>query len=303
MFLRSTAVLFLIFSLLYGSVLGAPDDTLAKSPKARKILFAGGCAAAATGSLIYLNQAWYKPYSSGKFHTFNDNSEWLQMDKAGHAYSNFTIGRLMMQSAEWAGFSASQSELFGYSGLAYMTAVEVMDGFSSGYGFSWGDMSANVAGTLLAVGQHHFWQQPRVLVKFSFHQTSFPQYRPALLGSDLSEQVLKDYNGQTYWLSVNPSSFCKKETWLPRWLNIAIGYGATGMISGQNNWVLVQSNGTVVGNDRYRRVYFSLDADLTRIKTRSRFLRAVFSAFNCIKIPFPALELSNSKLQAHWLYF
>jgi hypothetical protein len=43
----------------------------------------------------------------------------------------------------------------------------------------------------------------RITPKFSFHTTQYAQYRPNVLGSSLAEQILKDYNGQTYWLSVN----------------------------------------------------------------------------------------------------
>jgi hypothetical protein len=60
------------------------------------------------------------------------------------------------------------------------------------------------------------------------------QYRQTnVLGSSLAEQMLKDYNGQTYWLSVNLHSFYKN----PKWLNLAIGYGANGMLTGngENN--------------------------------------------------------------------
>jgi hypothetical protein len=45
-------------------------------------------------------------------------------------------------------------------------------------------------------------------------------YRPNVLGSSLGTNA-KDYNGQTYWLSVNLHSFIKA----PKWLNLAIGYG------------------------------------------------------------------------------
>jgi hypothetical protein len=48
--------------------------------------------------------------------------------------------------------------------------------------------------------------------------------------------MLKDYNGQTYWLSVNLHSFYKGSK-IPKWLNLAIGYGANGMLTGngENN--------------------------------------------------------------------
>ena len=41
--------------------------------------------------------------------------------------------------------------------------------------------------------------------KFSFHQTKFASQRPETLGASLNEQILKDYNGQTYWFVVQRS--------------------------------------------------------------------------------------------------
>jgi len=280
-----------------------PADSI-KNKKTRKIIFGTSVAAVSVGSVVYLNQAWYKPYATGDFHLFADGDEWLQMDKVGHVWTTYQTGRLMMQSMKWAGFRKDRAQAIGaFSGFLYMTAIECMDGFSSGYGFSWTDMGANLAGSSLAYFQEHVWEEQRVLIKFSFHQTAFPQYRPALLGHNLGEQVLKDYNGQSYWLSVNPSSFLGKETKFPKWLNIAFGYGATGMISGDDNYVYVGSDGKVVGNERYRRYFLSLDVDLTRIKTRSKFLKTIFSAFNCIKVPLPAIELNKAGFTGHLLYF
>src|SRR6185369_2255358 len=101
-------------------------------------------------SLIYLNQAWYSSYNTSNFHFFADGREWLQMDKVGHAFTTYQIGRFMMQSMQWAGFTEKQSVFIGgTSGLAYMTAIEAMDGFSAGWGFSWGDMLANTSGSAL----------------------------------------------------------------------------------------------------------------------------------------------------------
>jgi hypothetical protein len=80
------------------------------------------------------------------------------------------------------------------------------------------------------------WKEQRITPKFSFHTTQYAQYRPNVLGSSLAEQMLKDYNGQTYWLSVNLHSFYKGSK-IPKWLNLAIGYGANGMLTGngENN--------------------------------------------------------------------
>jgi hypothetical protein len=49
---------------------------------------------AAQGALVGLNQLWYADYARSDFHFINDNAEWLQMDKAGHIYSSYHLGRL-----------------------------------------------------------------------------------------------------------------------------------------------------------------------------------------------------------------
>lgn len=252
-----------------------------------------------SGSLIYLNQAWYKQFHTTKFHTFNDNQEWFQLDKCGHVFTTYQTGRLMMNAVEWAGYSKKQQFLIGgLSGFAYMQAVEIMDGYSSGWGYSWGDVATNALGSGVAIGQKVLWNEQRIQLKFSFFPSKYAQYRTDLLGENFAEQVLKDYNGQTYWLSVNPSAFIKKDNKFPKWLNIAFGYGANGMLGARYNTILItDASGKVLNFNRYRQCYLSLDVDLTRIKTKSKFLKSLFSCLNTIKIPFPSLELSEGKLK------
>lgn len=289
------------FLLVFAGQTVFASDSLAVL-KARKITLGVSSLALTGGSLIYLNQAWYQEYSSSKFHTFNDNDEWFQMDKCGHMFTTYQTGRLMMHAMDWAGYSRkSQLIVGGLSGFAYMSAIEVMDGYSEGWGFSWGDMGANALGSGLVVGQNLLWNEQRIQLKFSFYQSPYAQYRTDLLGKSLSTQVLKDYNGQTYWLSVNPSSFFKKDNRFPRWLNVAVGYGADGMLGARYNNVLVMDeHGNTKHFDRYRQYYLSLDVDFTRIPVRSKFLKAVFSCINTIKVPFPNLELSQGKLKVNY---
>ena len=270
--------------------------------KKRKIILGASTVALTGGSIVYLNQAWFQQYSTGKFHFFNDNDEWLQMDKCGHTFTNYQVARVMMGAMDWAGYTQKKQLLIGgLSGFTYMTAVEIMDGYSAGWGFSWGDMCANALGTGMAIGQKLLWKEQRIQLKFSFLSSPYAQYRPNLLGDKQYMQVLKDYNGQIYWLSINPSTFMKKETKFPKWLNVAFGYGANGMLGAfYNNVVVEDESGTVTSFNRYRQGYFSLDVDLTRIKTKSRFLKSVFTCLNVIKIPFPNLELSERKLKFNY---
>lgn len=292
---------FFIFLFLAVNQFAFASDSLSVF-KRRKIALGVSTAALTGGSLVYLNQAWFQQYNTSKFHFFNDNDEWLQIDKCGHTFTNYQVARVMIGAMDWAGYSTKKQIIIGgLSGFTYMTAIEIMDGYSAGWGFSWGDIGANTLGTGMAIGQKLLWKEQRIQLKFSFYSSPYAKYRPNVLGDEIYMQVLKDYNGQIYWLSVNPSSFIKKENKFPKWLNIAVGYGANGMIGARDNNFLIQdADGTIRTFNRYRQGYLSLDVDFTRIKTKSRFLKSVFTCINVIKIPFPNLEVSEGKMKFNY---
>jgi hypothetical protein len=151
----------------------------------------------------------------------------------------------------------------------------------------------------LYIGQELLWQEQRILFKYSFHQTKYAPQRPEALGDGFLEEILKDYNGQTYWLSANVNSFFKSSK-LPKWLNLAFGYGADGMLTGRNETV----DNLFISHNRQRQFYLSLDVDLSKIKTNSRLLRSLFDVFNMIKVPFPTLEFNDKNgLKFHYIYF
>lgn len=274
-----------------------PSDTLNK-PRRNLVVITEASVAALT--LVGLNQLWYADYPKSKFHTLNDNSEWLQMDKIGHVYSSYQLGRIGANMLAWSGVSKKDQLIYGSTiGLAFLTVVEVFDGFSEEWGFSWGDMAANAAGTGLFVGQELLWKEQRMTLKYSFHQTDYAAQNPDKLGDGFAQEFLKDYNGQTYWLSLNLRSFFK-DSKIPIWFNIAFGYGADGMITGTND----ADNEFTTNQDPYRQYYFSLDIDLTKIKTNSHVLKTIFDIFNVVKVPFPALEFNEENgIKFHGIYF
>ncbi len=256
---------------------------------------------AGTLTLIGLNQLWYADYPRTSFHVVNDNNQWLQMDKIGHMMTSYYVGKVGMEMLDWAGESKNNQLIYGATlGFTFLTAVEVLDGFSKEWGFSMGDLIANASGTGLLVGQELLWNEQRIGLKFSFHNTKYAAMRPEVLGSNFLEQTIKDYNGQTYWLSANIWSFNKNSNF-PKWLNIAFGYGADGLLSGTKE---ISTTVTLPEQQRYRQFYLSLDLDLTKIKTRSKLLKTVFSAINFIKIPAPTIEFSSTnKAKFHLVYF
>lgn len=251
-------------------------------------------------ALIGLNQLWYKDYPKSNFHFINDNNQWLQMDKVGHFYSTYHLGRVGVEMLAWSGASKKEQLIYGSTlGFGFLTIVEVFDGFSQEWGASSGDVIANATGTALYVSQELLWKEQRITTKFSFHQTQFASQRPETLGSSLNEQILKDYNGQTYWLSFNIQSFTK-DNFVPKWLNLAIGYGGEGMFYGKKEEAI--ANGVI--QNPYRQFYLSFDVDLTKISTKSHFLKTLFSVINTIKIPAPTLQYDDfNRVKAHFIYF
>lgn len=256
------------------------------------------------GSLGGLYFAWYKGYPQSSFHLFDDNNEWMTMDKAGHATSAYYISMIGYNSYRWAGLSNQKATLYGgLLGIAYMLNIEILDGFSSEWGFSPGDFTANTAGCLLFMGQQLGWKEQRFVLKYSFHQTKYATFNPNLLGDNLIQNMVKDYNGQTYWLSGNISSFLPKTSRFPRWINVAFGYGAEGMTGARSNPDSLNHK-AIPHYDRYRQLYLSFDVDLTRIPTRSKPLKVLFTIFSFIKIPFPAIEYNTlGQFKFHPFYF
>ena len=264
-----------------------------------------GTAALWVGSTIGLNYAWYANEPQTSFHGFDDSKEWLQMDKFGHATTTYTIGYHYMDIMRWTGADEKWVRYLGGSmGTIFLTSIEVLDGFSDAWGFSWADMAANAAGSGFLIGQEALWGGQRIKLRISYHPTKLAQYRPNLLGSSFGEQMLKDYNGQTYWLSANIHSFLpNQDSKFTRWLNVAVGYGGQNMLGGFSNPEYA-SDGSYIGNlEQYRQFYFSLDFDLTRIRTRSRILRSIFRSISIIKLPFPALEFNKHGVRFHPFYF
>lgn len=257
------------------------------------------------GSMIGLNSLWYAGYPRSKFHFFNDNDEWLQMDKGGHAISSYYIGKYCIDMFKWTGLERKKAIWIGGSmGSVFNTTIEILDGFSAEWGASPGDLIANSTGSAIVIAQELVWDEQRIIFRYSYHKTAESDYRPDLLGSDWKERWIKDYNGQTYWLSANIHSFLRnKETKFPRWLNVAVGYSGQGMLGGHENPAEYKGE-PLPDLTRYRQFYFALDIELGRIRTRSKVLKALLNATVLIKVPMPTLEYNSvNGFKFHPLYF
>jgi uncharacterized protein YfiM (DUF2279 family) len=288
------------------------NDTLSKNQinKRIKIIAATNIVAYST-IMVGLNAAWYKKYPKSSLHSFNDFKEWKQLDKIGHAYSAYTESYASMEVWRWTGIERKKRIwIGGMSGAAYQTIIEILDGFSEQWGFSWTDFGANFIGSGFLVAQELAWDEQRIQFKFSFHKKNYAdetlnQRSKSIFGKSDPERFLKDYNGQTYWLSTNIKSFFPTSKF-PAWLNIAVGTGAEGLFGAEEN-IGKDVNGIVNFNrtdiKRFRQWYLAPDIDLAKIKTNKKGIKLALRLLNVFKFPMPSLAYGNGKLSFNVIHF
>ena len=252
------------------------------------------------------------------------------MDKAGHAFTAYFEAEMVSDLYQWAGLRPKKAALLGATaGLLFQATLETMDAFSAGWGWSWGDMGFNTLGAGLYYTQAQLWGEQRARIKLSFHSPRYSQAvvqaqnsnatssaaarAAALFGESPPHQLLKEYNGQTLWLSVNPAAFWGKKSpskWgkIANFTNIALGYSVENLLGAEKNqWR--DKNGNLFAippqqMPRYSQLFLSLDIDWVRIPSRRAWVKTLLKALNFVKIPFPTLEFNTlGQLKAHWLYF
>lgn len=295
-----SALLVLASAPAYGQAGWLAPDSAAN--KTRTWLVVGGTTVATAGLYGYLGAVWYSGQTRSRFHWYDDWRYWQQLDKLGHAYGAYQESRAMTRLLLWAGWKRRNAAVWGgVSGFLLQSPIEIFDGFMRDYGASSADLVFNAAGAGLCALNELLWAEQRLQLRFSYFPTDYPKKRPDLLGRSVAQQLLKDYNGQTYWLGVRLSSFLptgKAKTIWPAWLNPAIGYSGGGMLGGYGDldWPTVRAR-------EYRRFFLSLQIDWEQIKTNSAGLKLLFYALNCLHVPAPALEWSSGNFRAHAMYF
>ena len=270
-----------------------PSDSIVKRNAA---IVAGSHAVIYGGTVVGLNQLWFKDCQWIGMHTINDNGDWLQMDKLCHATTSYHASLFGDESMRLAGVDSKRSALYGGAfSLLFMTTIELMDAGYEGWGFSWGDMAADASGIALYTTQQLLWDEQRISLKYSFHPTEYAQYNPEELGHNLISQSLKDYNGITLWAAFNVKELLlDSDSGFPEWITVDLGYGAKGMVEPQ----------PTADFERVRQFYLAPGVDLAKLPVGNRYLKAILRAFSFIKLPTPALEYNASdKFVWHWLYF
>ena len=295
-------VFIVVLFLFCRSIFSMEKDTLAitlSQQKKHNAIFSSLSIGASATSFIGLNSLWYKDYPRSNFHFFNDSKEWMQMDKCGHAFTAYQLGRNFYNTLITSDSNRNRNIfLGGASGLIYLTSIEILDGKSTQWGFSKSDMVANTFGYFLFASQEYFLQQQFISLKFSYHKSAFANVRPETFGRNFQQRLLKDYNGQTYWLSA-PLSLNRSNTKrFTQWLCISFGYSIDENVFADNNI------NSVNNFQATREFFFSFDADLNRIEWRRKWMKKIASVINFIKIPSPTIGIrSDGKVKVYPVYF
>lgn len=263
----------------------------------------GSVVLAYTAGLLYMNTGYYPDDTRVPFYFSNDNKSFLQVDKFQHSFTSYTISYFGYKYLEYSGVSRTKALLLGgYLGFVMQTPKEIIDGHFKGAGFSWGDVAGNFAGSTLLVGQELLFREQLFKYKFSFWRSYYAKQANGMLGRSFLQSYSLDYNGHTYWLSINANKLLLKNK-LPDWLNLAVGYSANGMYGSYEN-ITSYGGVEIPETQRYRQFLFSLDIDWPKIRTRSKFLKLLLNGMVVIKMPFPAVEFnSKGQLKGYLLYF
>ncbi len=285
------------------------SDSSFNYSKRKKIVLAAGISSyTAVGTGLYF--AWYNQFDQSAFHSFDDWDEWVQMDKVGHIYSAYLQSDLIYGVSRWAGFDQDQAlKLGAISSLAGQLGIEIMDGFSTQWGFSWTDMGSNVLGTSLFYFQQKHLGHQMFRMKFSYWPVSYSpstfsssggqafssqeMRSQSLFGSSGLERFLKDYNGQTIWISSSLYHFFPRRN-IPKWLAISFGYSGKNLYGGVSNEWEVDGQLFSVDNPRTRQFILALDYNLSELKSNRPLVKSLLRFANIIKWPAPGVSYSRA---------
>ncbi len=269
-----TSGLFLIILFLcYRSTFAQKDSTLRKVNYSR-LGFVGGVTAAA---FVYgygiQNTMWWKGTKS-HFHT-NWQQDWtyaMGSDKFGHFYFAHLVANVYSQLFEWCGINHKKSLLYGASfAFAYQTFIEIRDGFSRDYGFSWGDFTANVMGASLPLLK----EKNKFLRDFEFKISYFPSER---FRHNSNRYILDDYESTYDWVSyplykLMPNGI---RDFVPKFLNIALGHSVKRLD---------------IKSERTHEFFIALDWNLNELPGNGWFLKMLKRNLNFYHFPSPAIKI------------
>ena len=202
-------------------------QTQVAQKKWKKPTLYAGYGIAYAGFSYQMSQHFFTTTPIGPFHLRQDWKTWKGMDKFYHAYGSYQLSSLFYQMNKWAGIDSIKSlNLAFLESVIFSTTKEYFDGRIKIGGWSWYDIGMNNLGNLNFYFQQRFLGSQKIQYKFSYFSSGLQAYNPGTLGTSNLNYWMKDYNGETFWLSSSLGDWnITQNKWLKP-LGLAIGYGA-----------------------------------------------------------------------------
>lgn len=256
------------------SVVAVTSDSLTSIRPLRLALVGGITAGGFIAGHVFLTNLWWKGEQS-RFH-FNWRDDWryaLGADKVGHAVTPYIGTDIYRQAFEWTGMS-HRASLWLAGGLvsAYTTYIEIRDGFSAEWGFSWGDFAANNIGIGWRVAEEYQPWMTNVRFKVSYWPSK--AFRSGAYGS-----IVDDYESTYHWASLNVDALLPEtwRVWWPDFLNVAVGHSVKGIAAYDGS-----------GEHEF---YLSVDLNAEGLPGNGAFWNWLKRTLNYYHFPAPAIRI------------
>jgi hypothetical protein len=246
------------------------------------------------GLHIHQRNAWWSG-QSGSFHFQEDFVSALQVDKCGHAYGAYTMSYYCTEGLLASGVGYDNSFIWGTAlGLGYQTFVEYEDGLAKDWGFSPSDFYFDAIGSMYFLAQHYVPVLQNITPKWQYIPCQWSG-KPVI---GRPSTPIDDYNSSTFWYSVKVYNFlpadCQK--YWPKWLNIAIGYGADAID-------VAKDPNAPPDQLSVRRYVIGLDYDLVALlPDGDYFWNWMRQNLNYLKFPAPSVEFSKNGTKFYIAY-
>ncbi len=267
---------FLLISFYYPGAIIAQNNNNVDSSKISitKLAIIGGTTVAFfTYGYVIQNNIWWKG-EQDDFH-FNNNQDYkyaLNADKLGHFYFAYLTTNIYSDLFQWAGIKKRNALLYGgLVAFSFQTFTEVRDGFSKGYGFSWGDFTANFLGAAYPSLQEYY----PALKPFNFKISFYPSEK---YKSGEHAYILDDYESTYNWLSIDVNELLPKSAKeiFPDFINVAIGHSVKNL------------DGFGSGNHE---LFIGLDWDFEALPGEGKFWKTIKRWLNFYHFPAPAVKV------------
>lgn len=252
----------------------------------KTIIIAGSSLAALGGLNLYMKNSWW--YSNAKSFHFDDGRDYKyanNLDKMGHFMGSIIVSEAYSDAGKWIGMSDKKAAWLGFGmGTGIQAIIETKDGFAPKWGFSVADLTAGTLGSLMPVLRLRSSFFRNTNFKFSYWQRTDRYFKVRNIPTTVFHS--DDYINHTYWVSTNLRYLAgQKNTWIPDWLGISVGWG-----NEASSWDPNPAS-EYGGKPEF---YIAPDIDFIKLfKPKKAFWIHTLKTLNYLKFPMPTLQISQ----------